>query len=274
MKLQKILLFSFLLSIVFFSSCRFSKILKSQDVREKYDAAIKYYEEGEYYKASVLLADIMPLIIGTREQEIAQFYYAYCGYYQKAYSTSAYEFKKFYTTFRTSQFVEEAKYMEIKCMYKNTPVYNLDQGNTGDAIRTTQQFLNAYPKSKYFEECSEVMAELRFKLERKAYENAYLYYKISDYRAAVVSFKNFQKDFPDSQKYAEQASYYKLGAQYELARISYIHKQTDRYKEAIKFYRIFIAKYPDSKKLKDAENIYEKCIRDIGKVRKQLSASK
>ena len=248
------------------NACKFSKLLKSTDLREKYTAALKYYEKGDYYKTSVLLEELIPLIRGTKEQEIAQFYYAYCAYYQKAYTQGAYFFKKFYQTFRSSQFAEEARFMETKCMYKDSPPYNLDQGNTTKSIRVCQQFLNSFPESKYFEECNTMMNDLRIKLERKAFENANLYYRISEYKAAVIAFNNFQQDFPDSQEYSELVAFLKLDAQYELAKLSFQRLKQERFQEAIEHYEYFISNYAQSKRLKAAEDIYDKCVRELGKL--------
>ena len=262
MKYTKI---TFILSILLFANaCKFNKIRKSTDLKEKYDAAIAYYEKEDYYKASLILEEIIPLIKGTKESEIAQFYYAYCQYHLNQLSLSAYYFQRFYQTFRASPRVEEARYMQVKSLYEDSPPYNLDQTNTYDAISATQSFLNAYPNSRYFEECNVIIKELRVKLEKKAYEIARLYYKITNYRSAVISFMNFQKSFPDSD-FNEEVAYFKLDAQYKYAAQSTQRRKKERLNEAITYYEYLLDNYPESKFIKQAQKIYDKCLDDLKK---------
>ncbi|MDX2306120.1 MAG: outer membrane protein assembly factor BamD [Microscillaceae bacterium] len=263
MKYQKIIYLLFILATV--SACKFNKIRKSTDLKEKYDAAIAYYEKEDYYKASLILEEIIPLIKGTKESEIAQFYYAYCQYHLNQLSLAAYYFERFYQTFRASTRVEEARYMHVKSLYEDSPPYNLDQTNTYSAISATQSFLNAYPNSRFFEECSVMIKELRVKLERKAYENARLYYKINNYRSAVISFMNFQKGFPDSD-FNEEVAYLKLEAQYRYASQSTVRRKKDRLNEALDYYEYLLDNYPESKFIKPAQKIYDKCLSELKKI--------
>ncbi len=115
-----------------------------------------------------------------------------------------------------------------------------------------------------------VLAETRSKLEKKAYDNALLYYKLSQYKAAIIAFNNFQRDFPDSD-YNEEIGYWKLAAQFELAEQSITAKQKERYYTTIEYYQSFVDRYPESKFVRDAELIYETC---LTKIRKEPSESK
>lgn len=253
------------------SSCKFNKIRKGS-LREKYDAAIKYYEKKDYYKAGLLLEEVIPLIVGTKESEIAQFYYGYCHYNQNQLALAAHYFQKFYETFRNSQYAEEARYMHVKSLYDDSPPYNLDQTNTLEAINATQSFLNNFANSNYVEECNKILKELRKKLERKAFENAKLYYKINNFQSAVISFINFQKGFPDSD-YNEEVAYLKLEAQYRYAKKSIEKKQKERFEQIGGFYESFIESYPASRFLKDVQNIYEKSLSELKKSNNTFTTS-
>jgi len=73
------------------SSCsKFRKIQKSEDWKVKYDAALEYFDDEDYYRASLLFEEIMPLVRGLKEGEAAQIKYAYCNYYQKQYQLASY----------------------------------------------------------------------------------------------------------------------------------------------------------------------------------------
>jgi len=254
----------FLLFITFLviTSCsKFSKLQKTGTDQEKYDAAMSYYKKGDFYKSGLLFEELIPLLKGSTESELAQFYYAYTQYQQGQYNTSQFLFKKFYDTYARSDYAQEALYMHAFSLYKDSSPYNLDQTSTFTAISAMQDFINTYPESAFREECTKYILELRSKLERKAYERAKLYHKVSDFnmmslKSAVISIENFRKDFPDSQ-YNEELAFLKVESQYNLASNSFSVKQKDRFQDVIKFYQELIDKYPTGKYNRDAEQMFE-----------------
>lgn len=264
--MNKSVVFYILVFSLSFASCKFNKIRKSDDLQLKYNSAINYYEvKKDYYKAALLLEEIIPLIKGKNESEKAQFYFAYCHYHQNQLSLASFYFQKFYETFRYSNYMEEARYMNVRSLYEDSPPYNLDQTNTVQAINATQSFLNSFPNSAYFEECNKIIKELRFKLEKKAYEGSLLYYKIGYLKAAIVAFTNFQNTFPDSDL-NEEITFKKLEAEFKYAKLSIDQKKKERYNEAISIYEGFVENYPNSKFAKAAENIYKSCLSDLNKM--------
>ncbi|KAA6438578.1 outer membrane protein assembly factor BamD [Dyadobacter flavalbus] len=251
----------FITLLVFTSCSKFSKLQKTGTDQEKYDAAMSYYKKGDFYKSGLLFEELIPLLKGSTESELAQFYYAYTQYQQSQYNTSQFLFKKFYDTYARSDYAQEALYMHAFSLYKDSSPYNLDQTSTFTAISAMQDFINTYPESAFREECTKYILELRSKLERKAYERAKLYHKVSDFnmmslKSAVISIENFRKDFPDSQ-YNEELAFLKVESQYNLASNSFTGKQKDRYQDVIKFYQELIDKYPTGKFNRDAERMFE-----------------
>lgn len=279
------LLFLLSLSIILVSCNKeFNKLIKKGTTEEKYKAAIKYYTAADYYKAGTLFDEITPLLKGDSTAETAQFYNAYCNYYQSNYQMSSYQFKTFYSTYNNSNFAEEAFYMYAYSMYKDAPQSNLDQTNTLTSIDALQNFLNTYPDSKYFEQCNRNLKDLRFRLEKKSYEKAKLYFKTrepsflgrSNYKATVVTVDNFRKDFPDS-KYLEELGYLQIQSLYELSDLSFFTKQKERYTETIKLYEKFVDKYPGSKYIRELEKYYtksQKGLEDVKKIEKEIEDSK
>jgi len=267
---QNILLFT-LLAVLISACSDFRKLQKSDDWEKKYDAAIRYYEQGEYYKANALLEQILPIIKGSEKAEIANFYYGYTYYYQEQYLLASHYFKTFYDTFNRSEFAEEARFMFGYSLFKDSPRYNLDQVSSKEAITALQGFINLYPSSEFVPKADAALSQLRSKLERKAYEKALLYYDLKKFmtgeylKAALVEFDNFQDDFPGS-KYTEEIQYLEIEAMYKLAEVSIYSVKKERYLEAIDFYENFIETYEDSKYLKKAEDIYEDSLEQIRKL--------
>jgi outer membrane protein assembly factor BamD len=199
---------------------------------------------------------------GLPEGEKVQFYMAYCQYYQKLYLLASEQYRTFYETYGRSQFVEEARYMYAYSLYVSSPSSNLDQSNSIQAMASMQEFLNRYPNSGFREQAIETINTSQEKLERKGFDNAYQYFKMRQYKAAIVAFENFKKNFPDTE-YQEEADYLIFNSQFKLAEQSYYFKQEERYKEVVEYYKEFIDEYPKSERLRDAEKIYTQSLEKL-----------
>ncbi len=271
-----------LLTVAILASCsKFRKIQKSPDWRLKYDAAIQYYEDGEqkrladsrgaqrrYYKASILLEEILPIIRGTKEAELGNFYFAYSYFHQKQYILSAHHFSEFVRTFGRSEYRQEAEYMHAYSLFLQSPEYNLDQTATYEAVTALQNYLENYPAAKQVNTVDSLIGDLQVKLETKAYNNAKLYHKIKRYKAAIVVFDNFHKDFPDSE-YRGEISYLGVETMYNYATVSIPSKQEERFRKCIELYENFIEEYPNSEFIKDAEGFYVKSREELAKFAEQ-----
>lgn len=248
--------------IALVSSCKFRKLQKSGDWKVKYDAALVYYEEKDYYRSGVLLEEILPVIRGTKEAELANFYHAYTYFYQGQYILSSHYFKNFVKVYGRSEYVMEASYQNANSLFMQSPASSLDQTSTYEAITALQNYLNKYPYSEYSEKADKQIDDLQIKLEKKAYENAKLYHKLKRYKASVVALENFQSDYPDSE-YREEIMFLAIEIIYQLAEISIESKQEERFKDTIDKYQKFVDRYPDSEYLKEAEKYYAESIEQL-----------
>jgi outer membrane protein assembly factor BamD len=138
----------------------------------------------------------------------------------------------------------------------DSPESSLDQQSSTDAIKQFQLFVNKYPESTRVADCNKYIDELRFKLETKAYDNARLYYKMQDYKSAVVSLGNVVKDFPAS-IYREECLFLMLKSAHFYAGNSIETKKEERYKNAIEYYAKLLDAFPQSRYKKEAEKIVD-----------------
>lgn len=256
----------FLVLMLFFGCSKFRKIEKSEDWHVKYDAAIKYYEKKDYYRASVLFDQILPIVRGLPEGERVQFYLGYCQYHDKNYMFAAEYFKTFYETYGRSASVQEARYLYAYSLYLSSPGPTLDQTGSINAMTSMQDFLNRYPESTFRDNAVEVIMAIQVKLEKKGFENARQYYRIRSYKAAILALENFAKNFPDS-KYLEEAQFLVINAEYRLAMQSIAGKQKERYQTVIDHYKNFIDKYPESNRLREAERMYADSVEQLNKLK-------
>ncbi len=235
------------------TSCsKFSKIQKSTDMEAKYLAAVQYYEKERYYQALQLFEELITVFRGTVKAEDTYYYYCESYFATGEYTVAAYHYNNFHQTFPNSPRAEEALFKNAYCYYLDSPPVSLDQKNTMDAIRQFQLFINRYPKSEKVQNSNELIDELRFKLETKDFQNAKLYYKTGNHKAAVVAFQNVIKDYPAS-VYKEECLYYIVRSSFTYASQSIEARQAERYRLTIENYYKLIDAYPSGKYVTEAE---------------------
>ncbi len=258
-----------LIVMVAASACtsKFRKIQKNEDWRIKYEAAVTYYEKKDYYRASLLFEDIRPIVRGLPEGEEVEFYLAYCQYNEGTYLLASESFKSFFEVYGRSPKAEEALFMFAYSLYEAAPPSNLDQKSGVEAMNAMQNFLNRYPSSTFSPRAVEVIDASQQKLEEKGFENARQYLRVKNYKAAVIAFGNFQKDFPDS-RFQEESAWLRVDAQYQLANKSMPNLQEERFKTVLEFYQEFIDSYPESRFLREAERLYGLSMEKLNEIRK------
>jgi len=259
--------FIFIFLIVLFTSCsEYSKVLKSTDVEYKYTMAVKYYEKGQYSKALSLFDELGTLFRGSDRSQEIHYYIANSHFALEDYYFAAYYYKNFTKTYPRSSRAEEALFKSAYCSYLNSPVSNLDQTDTEQAIDEFQLFLNRYPESMLKDSTNVMIDELRLKLEEKAFNNAKLYYLTEDYKSATVALQNMLTDFPDS-PHREEIEFLVVKSSYLLAINSIASKKEERLNDTIEHYHKFVDSFQDSEYVKKAEDYYADALRELDKMK-------
>jgi outer membrane protein assembly factor BamD len=251
---SRLKIFLLLLVLVLVSCGKHQKLVKSTDNEAKYAAAVDYYEKKDYYRALQLFQQLINFYQGTEKAEKMQYYYAYCYYYQKDYVLASYYFKRFVTNYPRSAFAEEAMYMNAYCYFLDSPVSSLDQTNTYTAIKELQLFINLYSNSPRVTEASDLIDQLRAKLQRKDLDIANLYLKMRLYEAAIYSYNNVLKEYPDTD-YKEEILFSVLKSNFNYAQNSIASKQAERYQSTLDAYNELVFQFPDTKYIKEANNM-------------------
>lgn len=264
-------IFPLLFAVILTSCGEFHKILKSTNLVEQYAAAEKYYLEGDYYHAQQLFDELITYYRGTLEAEKIYYYYSYCYYGLGDYVTAAYYFKTFATTYPSSKFARECQYMSAYCTYLDSPEYTLDQTNTISAIKELQLYVNTFPDNDTVQLCNVLIDELRFKLETKEFEISKLYFKLEEYKASIVSFRNTMKDYP-STIFKEECMFYILKANYLYASNSIDSKKASRFQDTIDAYDELISSFPQTKYLKEAESINKNTQKELLKYKENKTS--
>lgn len=261
----KIILAAALVALPLFS-CKtaYELLLEGNDVDAKYEAAFDYFNQGKYAKAAQLFESLSIVTNGTERDDTVQYYWGLSNYRARDFYTAETNFTNFATSFPASPFVEDARFLRLDCLYRQTYRYELDQMPTNAAISAINEYLVDYPETANRPILDNALADLEERLDRKAYENAKLYYKMEDYKASRVAFRNILKDDADN-LYREDILYYTALSSYKYAEMSIASKKKERYLIFIDDYLNYIGEYPDSGHKRELASMYRKAQRAIGK---------
>ncbi len=247
-------------------SCKseYDTLLNSNDVDQKYTAAFDFFNHGKYNKAAKLFESLAIQTNGTSKDDTVQFYWGMSNYRFKDYYTAETNFAKFLTNFPRSPFADEAAFLRIDCLYRSTMRSELDQKPTYTAMGVISQYLIENPRSTHASTCNRMMKELNERLDKKAYDNAKLYYKMEDYRASRVAFRNILKDDAEN-IYREDILYYIAKSSYKFAQLSVESKQRERYLTFVDDYYNFIGELPESAYRKELDVLYKRAQKALGR---------
>ena len=235
--------------------------MKSADKDYILKVANEKFENKKWSDALALYERLSNLVAGTDDAPNVVYNSAYANYYDKSYKLAGHQFKNFAVTFPQDKRAEDASYMSALCFYEGSMDYNLDQTSTELAINELQNFLNSYPDSEKSKNINDLIDELTYKLEFKAYENAKQYYQIADYKAANVTFENVLDDFP-STKLRPKIYDFIIKSRYELAVNSVYELKKDRLESAIAFSKQVEREMPNTENAKTALDLKNKLTKE------------
>ncbi len=248
------------------SSCKsqYELLLNSNDADAKYEAAFDYYNRGKYSKAGSMFESLSVLTNGTERDDTVRFYWGLSNYKFKDYYTAETNFSNFVESYPRSPFASEARYLRLDCLFRSTLRYELDQTPTYKAITEISEYMLEYPDTPHMKTCREMLLNLNERLDKKAYEAARLYYKMEDYKASRVAFRNVLKDDADN-IYREDILYYIAMSSYKFAQNSVPEKQKERYLTFVDDYYNFIGEIPESHYRRELDNVYRRAQRALGR---------
>lgn len=248
--------------------------MRSADKNFILKAANENFAKKKWKNALALYDRLTNLVAGTDDFPNVGFNTAYANYYDENYKLAGHQFKNFAVNFSKDPRAEEASYMSALCYYEGSMDYNLDQSTTETAINELQDFLNNYPNSERSKNIGQLIDELSYKLEFKAYENARQYFKMGDYKAANVALDNVLEDFP-STKLRPKIYDYIMKSRYELATKSIYDLKDERIESALSYTKMVEKELPNTEYSKTAVDLrgkLEKEKQNFVVVKKQTEA--
>ena len=243
---------------------QFDAILASNDVDAKFNAAMEYFNNKKYLKASQLFESMAILTNGTERDDTVQYYWGLSNYRYKDYVTAESNFQRFIENFPQSPFARDAAFYRLDCLYRATYRYELDQTPTRACLAAIAEYERENPGDVHLEACENMKKDLQERLDRKDFENGKQYYIMEDYVAARVKLRNVLKDNAEN-VYREDILYYTAMSSYNYARLSVEAKQRERYLTFIDDYLNFAGEYPDSKYKQELDGLYRKAQKVLGR---------
>ena len=253
------------IALVALASCKsqYELLLQSNDVEPKYKAAFDYFQQGKYQKAAGMFESLSLYTGGTPQEDTVQYYWGLSNYRFRDYYTAEANFTKFMESFPGSPFYLDVVFLRIDCLYRQTLRYELDQAPTYTCINAINEYLAEYPNTDRRSDCQAIIKELSDRLDKKDFENAKLYYKMEDYQASRVAFKNILKDDPEN-IYREDILYYIALSSYKYANLSITEKQKERYLVFMDDYLNFVSEVPESPYARELAHLYVKAQKATG----------
>jgi outer membrane protein assembly factor BamD len=230
----------------------FAKIMKSKDNEYKLRMAEYYYVRKDYNHAEQLYEELFPIFKASAQFEDLYYKFAYCSFYLRDFTNAENLFKGFVEVFPNSQKAEEMEYMRAYTFYKQSPKAQLDQTNTTKTIGFMQAFINTHPGSARIKDATDIIDKCRAKLEQKDFESAQLYYDMTLYKAASITFTTLLNSYPDSQK-SDMYKLFVIRSDFQFATFSIVQKKEDRFQQVITDCNDFIDRFPDSKLTKEVQ---------------------
>ena len=262
--MKRLLIFLAASLSLFSCKSQYEILLNSNDVDTKYEAAFAYYNDRKYSKAAALFESLSVLTTGTEKDDTVQYYWGLSNYRFKDYYTAETNFDHFLEYFPRSPFAPEARFLRLDCLYRSTLRYELDQNPTYKAMNAISEYMKEYPASVHMEACRLMMDDLEARLDTKAFEAARLYYKMEDYIASRVAFRNVLKDDAENM-YREDILYYIAMSSYKYAQLSVQKKQKERYMTFVDDYLNFKSEYPESGYIRELDILYRRAQRALGR---------
>ena len=256
-----------LFGLMAFSSCNdFSRLVKSTDNDMKYEVAMDFYDRGDYNRALQLFDLLQASFRNSPRGQAITYCTAECYFKQADYEIAAYYYNKYCQTYPFVKEAETAAFMSAYCNYMTSPSSGLDQTNTHTALKQLQGFVERYPNSDSIPRVNQLIRNLNDKLEEKDYNMCRLFYRMENYSAAITSFENMLKKYPNT-THREEILFDMAKTYYDYAENSVTEKQRERFESCVEQCNALSYLYPDSRYLSDVEGIAAKARKKLENIK-------
>lgn len=171
----------------------------------------------------------------------AQYMIGMSRYEDEDYPVAAVEFEILRNDYPTSDFVDDAWFMQGMCYVQQVPKTDLDQTTTRQAVQHFVRYLREYPAGGHRAEAEEELRKLNLHLDQKDFNSAQLYRRMKRWDAAAVTIDTLLELRPDSELRPQM-----------LLLAGDVHTHLVQWDRAREVYEQFLRDYPDHKDARKA----------------------
>lgn len=182
------------------------KRVKLFDCSKAISEAVTYYNNGRYARVKTILENAKIQCSGSPVMDSILYYLGMSDIMEKNYIEARTSFELISQDYPNSPFHEEAQFRIGYAVFKQSHPSSRDQAETKEAIGLFRDFLDMSPSATVADSARKYLNLCLDKLAEKDFDAANFYIKINELESAVVSFKNFIQEYPES-KYVDQARY-------------------------------------------------------------------
>jgi len=248
----------FILTILgFLFGCSSSKETIPSDFGSYYERAQTAFEKKKWDKAIENYSMVVLNNPGGDLSDDAQYYLGECNFNKKEYLLAIAEYQQLVERYSYSPLVEDGYYKIAMSYFKLAPRYQLEQDNSLKALQNFQDFIDAFPNSKYQKDAEEKILEIRNRLARKLFESGRLYRKMQIWDSALLYLNKMLEDYYDSDWVTE--------AKIEKARCYIKLRQFDEYQKLLPEIDAKIKTDSERSRSQYLKILYEKELKKIAK---------
>jgi len=192
-----------LLVIPGFSKGRKSKLF---DCSEAISKSVSFYNEGKYSKVKTTLENAKIQCGGSPLMDSILYYLGMADLKSKNYIEARTSFELLAQDYHQSPFHKESQFRIGHAVYLQSQPSGRDQQETNEAISLLRDFLDDNPEGPFTDSARNYLDLCFEKLAKKDFDAANFYIKIDEFESAVICFKTFLQEHPQS-KYVDQARY-------------------------------------------------------------------
>lgn len=201
---QPVLSFTCIAILMIFISTDAKRKPRQYDCNAIISQAVKDYQAKKYSKVKTSLDNVKTNCNGSPHMDSAYFYLGMSYLQTKMYFEARSELERVVSDFPDSPLFYEAKFRAALAVFLQAHPSNRDQKETVEAVGLFNDILEVYPSCPVADSVKYYLNEAIDKLAEKDYNNAQFYEKMGEYEAAIVYYKSFVTQYPDS-KFADQA---------------------------------------------------------------------
>jgi len=163
-----------------------------------FEEAMRFFEKKKYVKALEIFEKIKFDFPGSDNIAVVQYHTGLCNYHMKHWQEAENEFQIINRDFNAFNYSEDNQFYLAMATFHQVLIPELDPYQTQSSIEEFEVFLTNFPNSTKLKEAEEKLFELKEMLAKKDYLNGRLYRRMGNYASAVIYFKDFEKEFPQS----------------------------------------------------------------------------